>query len=83
MTWRADQEQWTAHMTTPKHIHPDNAVPLPIAVRISEASRLTGLGKTKLYALMASGDLAKVKIGGATLIPMKSLEALLEQGSRL
>ncbi len=70
-------------MTTPKHIHPDNAVPLPIAVRISEASRLTGLGKTKLYALMASGDLAKVKIGGATLIPMKSLEALLEQGSRL
>lgn len=51
----------------------------PLAVRIPEAVRLTGIGRTKLYSLMASGEVATVKIGRSTLIPMASLEALLHE----
>jgi excisionase family DNA binding protein len=51
-----------------KPYQPD-AAPKPLAVRVPEACRMTGIGKTKLYALIAAGDLAKVKIGGVTLDP--------------
>ncbi|MDE1916426.1 MAG: helix-turn-helix domain-containing protein [Sphingomonadales bacterium] len=53
--------------------------PKPLTVRIPEAARMTGLGRTKLYDLIASGDIAVVKIGRATLITMASIEALLER----
>lgn len=52
----------------------------PIAVRIADAIRLTGIRRSKLYELMASGDLEKVKIGRCTLIPMDSLRGLIERG---
>ena len=52
----------------------------PITVRIAEATRLTGIGRSKLYELMASGDLETVKVGRCTLIPMDSLCALIERG---
>ena len=49
----------------------------PITVRIPEAIRLTGIGRSKLYDLIASGDLEAVKIGTCTLIPMASLHSLI------
>jgi len=55
------------------------AAPKPLTVRIPEAARITGLGRTKLYELIASGDLAVIKIGRATLVTMASIEALLER----
>lgn len=54
----------------------------PIAVRIADATRLTGIRRSKLYELMASGDLETVKIGRCTLIPMESLRGLIERGRR-
>jgi excisionase family DNA binding protein len=51
----------------------------PIAVRIMEAVRLTGIGRSKLYELIASGDIETVKIGSCTLIPMASLHGLIER----
>jgi excisionase family DNA binding protein len=51
----------------------------PIAVRIKEAIRLTGIGRSKLYELIGSGDLEVAKIGNCTLIPMASLYALIER----
>lgn len=54
----------------------------PIAVRIAEAIRLTGIRRSKLYELIASGDLETVKIGRCTLIPMESLRGLIERGRR-
>ncbi len=54
----------------------------PLAVRIPEAVRMTGIGRTKLYALMASGDVTTVKIGRSTLIPVASLEALLSNNKQ-
>lgn len=57
-------------------------MPKPLALRIPEVQRMTGLGRTKLYALIADGELATIKIGRATLIPLASLEALLERGQQ-
>ena len=55
----------------------------PLSVTVAEALRLTGLGQTKLYELIGSGDLETVKIGRRTLIPMDSLRALIERRRRL
>jgi hypothetical protein len=40
------------------------ALPIePLTVRIPVAVRLTGIGRSKLYELIKSGDLETVKIG--------------------
>lgn len=54
----------------------------PITVRILEAVRLTGIGRSKLYELIASGDIETVKIGSCTLIPMASLHGLIERAKQ-
>lgn len=63
---------------------PVDAVCRPLAVRVHEACRLTGIGRSKLYQLIAARHIEIVKIGTITLIPMASLERLIEvqrQGS--
>ena len=50
----------------------------PITVRIREACRLTGIGRSKLYELIAGGDIDIIKVGNITLIPMASLERFLD-----
>lgn len=49
----------------------------PLAVRIPDAVRVTGIGRSKLYELIASGEIETVKIGRCTLVPMVSLRRLL------
>lgn len=53
----------------------------PISVRVAEAIRLTGIGRSKLYELIASGDIEAIKVGRCTLIPMTSLRALVCRGA--
>lgn len=53
--------------------------PLPVlAVRISDATRLTGIGKTKLFELIADGTLKTTSIGRRRLILYRSLHSLIE-----
>ena len=52
----------------------------PITVRIPDAVRMTGIGRSKMYELIASGDIETVKIGRCTLIPVASLYALVDRG---
>lgn len=49
----------------------------PLAVRIPDAVRMTGIGRSKLYQLIASGALETVKIGRCTLVPVDALKDLL------
>jgi len=51
----------------------------PLSVRIAMAVKLTGIGRSKLYELIQEGEVEIVKIGSATLIPIASLERLLER----
>jgi len=49
----------------------------PLAVRIPDAVRMTGIGRSKLYQLIASGELETIKIGRCTLVPVDALKDLL------
>ena len=53
----------------------------PLAVRVREACRLTGIGRSKLYELMAAGEIRIIKVGSITLIPFAGLRQFLEQRS--
>lgn len=55
----------------------DAVVIEPLTVRISTAVQLTGISRSRLYELIQSGDLETVKIGRSTLIPFRSLKALI------
>lgn len=54
----------------------------PLTVRIPVATKLTGIGRSKLYELIASGDVEVVKVGTATLVTMASLRKLAAQGAK-
>ena len=45
----------------------------PLTVRIREACRMTGIGRSKFYELIAAGESEVVRIGGMTLVPLESL----------
>jgi excisionase family DNA binding protein len=49
----------------------------PIAVTINEASRISGLGRSKIYQLIADGRLDSVVVDRRRLIRMYSLRLLL------
>lgn len=50
-----------------------------LGVRIPIAAQMLGIGKTKLYELIAQGEVEVVKIGKVTLITVRSLEALIDR----
>lgn len=51
--------------------------PQPIAVRVPQAVAMLGIGRSKLYQHIASGEIEIIKDGRATLIPVDSLRAFL------
>ena len=51
----------------------------PICVRINDAARMIGIGRTKLYELIATGELETVKIGNATRVTTASLHGLIDR----
>jgi excisionase family DNA binding protein len=53
------------------------AGPPVITVRVPEACRITGIGRSKLYELIRDGKVRTVKVGSITLIPLKSLAEFL------
>lgn len=55
---------------------------MPLTVRVPTAVRMTGISRSKLYELIASGDVDMVKIGSVTLITFSSLEELIQKNKR-
>ena len=53
----------------------------PLTVRVKEACRLMGIGRSKLYELIAVEEIHIIKVGTITLIPMASLEHFLSAQS--
>jgi excisionase family DNA binding protein len=68
-------DQYNARATSPTE--PPTAIPL--TVRVKEACRLTGIGRSKLYELIAADEIDTIKVGTITLIPMASLKLFLER----
>ena len=48
-----------------------------ICCSVKEAMEATGIGKTKIYALIGTGTLETVKVGDRRLVKIKSLMELL------
>ena len=49
----------------------------PLCLKVNEAARMIGVGRTKLYELIASGDVEAVKLGKSTRIVTASLHRLI------
>jgi hypothetical protein len=54
--------------------------PAPIAYDIATAARVSSLGTTKIYELIAQGRLATSKIGKRRLVMADSLRRLVAEG---
>ena len=54
----------------------------PLTVRIPVAVQLTGNGRSKLYELIAAGEVDAVNIGALTLITVASLRRLIQNSRR-
>ncbi|WP_430429206.1 helix-turn-helix domain-containing protein [Parasphingorhabdus sp.] len=52
-----------------------------IAYSIKDACRVSSLGRTKIFGLIADGKLQSRKIGKRTLIPAESLQKLITEGA--
>lgn len=50
-----------------------------LALTINQVCAATGLGRTKIYALIESGQLKARKIGRRTLVLRKDIERFLEE----
>jgi excisionase family DNA binding protein len=61
---------------------PEDAVFRPLTVRVGEACRLTGIGRSKLYELIAAGEIEIIKVGAITLVPVASLTGFLQRKLR-
>jgi excisionase family DNA binding protein len=48
-------------------------------LRIEEAARVLGLGRSKTYELVRAGTLPVVHIGSAVRVPAAALERFIEQ----
>ncbi len=53
--------------------------PAPLCVRVRDAARMIGIGRTKFYELIGNGEVEVIKVGNATLIPTASLAAFVER----
>ena len=63
-------------MTAPHQIE-------PICVKVNDAARMIGVGRTKLYELIAAGEVDVVKLGKSTRVTTASLKSLVERNVSL
>ena len=71
---------------SPQHLQTLEPISLPLeplSVRISVAVQLTGIGRSKLYELIAAGQLETVKVGASTLVIVASLKQLIQSARRV
>ena len=52
-----------------------------IAASINDTARSLGLGRTKIYELIKSGELAAIKVGRRTLVKVDSVRAFVTENA--
>lgn len=60
-------------------MHGDHLPPHRLTVRIADATKMLGIGRSKLYELIGAGEVETIKLGTATLIIVESIHALVER----
>jgi excisionase family DNA binding protein len=56
-----------------------DVAPEVITVRIKDACRITGIGRSKLYELIAAREIEVVKVGTMTLVLVAGLKDFIER----
>ncbi|MBL4865141.1 MAG: helix-turn-helix domain-containing protein [Pseudomonadales bacterium] len=51
----------------------------PIVMRVPEACRYLGIGRSTLYVLIGEGEIEIIKLGSSTLVLTASLRALVDR----
>ena len=54
-----------------------------LLLRPTEAADLIGVGRSKVYALLASGELPSIRIGGSVRVPLDALRDWIANRLRL
>lgn len=54
----------------------------PISMRVNDACRFTGISRSTLYLLIASGDVEIIKLGATTLVVTESLRRFVNEKRR-
>ena len=62
--------------------HPQVSNFEPLTYRIKDACRVVGIGRSKLYELVAEGRLTIVKIGGRSVVRRTELQRLIDEGPK-
>jgi excisionase family DNA binding protein len=52
---------------------------VPLLHKVPQACKRISVGKTKLYQLIASGEIKPIHIDGITLIPETELQAVVQR----
>jgi excisionase family DNA binding protein len=50
-----------------------------LLLRPLEAAEMIGVGRSKVYELLASGDLPSIRIGGSVRVPLDALRAWIDR----
>ncbi|MFE9827129.1 helix-turn-helix domain-containing protein [Streptomyces halstedii] len=64
-----------------EHTEPTSDAPL-VALTVEEAARRLGVGRTTMYALIASGEVGSVLIGRLRRVPVEALATYLADRSQ-
>ena len=51
----------------------------PYLCSVSDAARMLGVGRTKLYDMIAKGEIMSMQIGTRRLVKVASIQALIER----
>lgn len=70
--------QRAAPSSPPPRVPPPVIPPSKLAYSVKDACALTGLSRSKIYALMASSELGSIRVGGRRLIPVDAIRRLFE-----
>jgi excisionase family DNA binding protein len=60
-------------------VHDSGSVSEPLAYTVNGAVRVSGISRSKLYELMASGALPYVQLDGRRLVRRDALQSLLKK----
>ena len=66
---------------TTEHLRKQRGSPAiePIVMRVPDACRYLGIGRSTLYVLIGEGEIEVIKLGSSTLVLTASLRALVER----
>lgn len=68
-------------MSRPETHDAERSGDTPLLLKAEEVAKMLGLGRTKVYEMMGSGELPVVRIGTAVRVPRKRLLDWIEENT--